>query len=363
MKTERNLKGKTVVVAMSGGVDSAVSAALLKEQGAKVVALFMKNWQELDDQGVCQSAKDFSDVTSVCEQLDIPYYSWDFVDQYRDLVFKKFIRDYRKGLTPNPDILCNKEIKFNVFFKKAKQLGADFVATGHYCQIKKRDGQYYLAKGLDQNKDQSYFLYAIDHHCLSEVLFPVGGMMKSEVRKKAKTLGLSVSLKKDSTGVCFIGERNFKKFLSQYIPSEKGVFKLENGQGRILGEHDGAYYYTIGQRKGLGLGGPGGPWFVIGKDMNKNEVYIGEGEDHPGLYANSLTASGVHYLGQWDHFPKHCQAKIRYRQKDQDCQVKLSGSSVEVKFEKSQRAITPSQSIVFYANNLCLGGAIIDARS
>ncbi len=280
---------KTVVIGMSGGVDSSVCAALLKEQGYKVIGLFMKNWEELDEHGVCQSSKEYADVISVCERLDIPYYSVDFIAEYRDQVFAHFVEEYKLGYTPNPDVLCNREIKFKVFFDKAMEMGADYLATGHYCQNGVVDGKHALIKGADPLKDQSYFLYTIKSEILEKVLFPVGNIPKTEVRKIAAKYDLATKEKKDSTGICFIGERNFKNFLSNYVTFTPGNF--ETLEGQIVGEHTGAVYYTLGQRKGLGLGGQGEPWFVVGKDMSRNVVIVERGEFHPHLYSDSLTAT------------------------------------------------------------------------
>ena len=351
-----------VIVGMSGGVDSSVCAAVLKEEGYKVVGLFMKNWEELDEHGVCQSSKEYADVVAVCEKLDIPYYSVDFIAEYKDQVFNQFIEEYKLGFTPNPDVLCNREIKFKVFFEKAMELGADFLATGHYCQSKEIDGEYRLLKGADPLKDQSYFLYTIKKDILKKVLFPIGHLPKTQVRALAKKFDLATKEKKDSTGICFIGERNFKNFLSNYVLFEDGNFETLNGD--IVGRHTGATYYTLGQRKGLGLGGQGEPWFVVGKDMSRNVVIVERGEFHPHMYADTLTATDLSFTsGQWTKsLPFKCKAKIRYRQKDQDCTVlKIEGDKIFVEFFKAQRAITKRQSVVFYDGDICLGGAMIES--
>jgi len=347
--------GKTVVVGMSGGVDSSVSALLLKQQGYHVIGLFMKNWDETDPvTGTCTSAEDFSDVEKVCTQLDIPYYGINFVAEYRDLVFKEFLEELKKGYTPNPDILCNKWIKFDVFLQKAKEVGADYVATGHYCQTNGRE----LLKGKDPQKDQSYFLHAIAGQTLEKVLFPIGGMEKSLVRWIAKEHNLAVFDKKDSTGICFIGERNFAKFLSQHIPMQPGEFQQLDG--KVVGRHHGACFYTLGQRRHLGLGGAGPRWFVLDKDMKKNVVYVERGE-HPRLFSQRLWADRVTWIsGRPPEFPLSCSAKVRYRQPDQTCTVQaLADGSLQVDFEQPQRAITPGQSVVFYQGNICLGGGTI----
>lgn len=350
---------------MSGGVDSAVSAYLLKEQGYKVIALFMKNWEESDENGICHAAADYEDVVAVCNKLQIPYYAVDFVKEYREQVFAHFLAEYEKGLTPNPDVLCNREIKFKVFWDKARELGADYLATGHYCQLREKEGHIYLAKGADVNKDQSYFLYMVKEDVLKNVLFPVGNLTKPEVRKIAKKLDLANKDKKDSTGICFIGERNFREFLSKYIQASPG--KFETTDGVAVGNHLGCAFYTIGQRKGLGLGGPGEPWFVLEKDIARNVVIVGRGEEHPLLYSSELVASEITWVS--DNFrinyPYNCKAKIRYRQADQEAMIFSSfgdGQSLLIKFKNPQRAITLGQSVVLYDGEICLGGGIITQK-
>ncbi len=348
---------KKVVVGMSGGVDSSVAAYLLKEQGYEVVGLFMKNWEEKNSEGICQSTADYEDAARVCDLLEIPIYSVNFVQEYWDLVFSHFIEELKQGYTPNPDILCNKEIKFSVFFEKAKSLGADFLATGHYCRTE--NGQ--LLKGLDPDKDQSYFLNAIKKEVLEHVLFPVGALPKREVRRIAKEQGLPTHSKKDSTGICFIGKRNFKEFISHYIPYHPGNF--ENLQGVVIGKHDGSAYYTVGQRKGLGIGGPGDAWFVVDKDVERNVVVVEQGFDHPALLASGVIAKELSFIDDKLslELPFHCRAKIRYRQEDQECVIEsIKGDTVTVSFSTPQRAITPRQSIVFYDGDVCLGGALIE---
>lgn len=357
---EKTIAETLVIVGMSGGVDSSVAALLLKEKGYKVVGLFMKNWEETDENGVCQSDKDYADVISVCEKLDIPYYAIDFIKEYREQVFSHFIKEYEDGFTPNPDILCNREIKFKVFFEKAMELGADFLATGHYCQTSEKNGRVFLKKGADPLKDQSYFLYTIKEKILKKILFPVGDMPKKKVRELAFKFDLSTKEKKDSTGICFIGERNFKNFLSQYVPFIAGNF--EKLDGSIVGRHTGASYYTLGQRKGLGLGGDGEAWFVVAKDMKRNVVIVERGELHPQLYADNLLATDLSFVaGEFQEIlPFKCHAKIRYRQKDQACTItKIEGDEIFVEFDEPQKAITPRQSIVFYDGDICLGGAMI----
>ncbi len=349
---------KTVIVGMSGGVDSSVAALILKKQGYNVIGMFMKNWEEEDENGVCQASKEFADVVKVCEKIDIPYYSVEFIKEYRDNVFAHFLTEYEQGHTPNPDILCNREIKFKVFYEKARELGADILATGHYCQT---DGSGRLLKALDGNKDQTYFLYAVKKSVLENVLFPLGGLQKNEVRAIAQEFGLATAAKKDSTGICFIGERNFKNFLSQYLPAKPGNFELLSGE--VVGQHDGCAFYTPGQRKGLGLGGQGEPWFVIGKDVLRNVVIVERGERHPAMYCDELTATDIDWIDP--NFvlkgDMRLKAKVRYRQADQECVVRvLEDGRLHVRFDIPQRAVTPRQSVVFYQGDVCLGGAMIE---
>lgn len=345
---------KTVVVGMSGGVDSSVSALLLKQAGYRVIGLFMKNWEEKDERGVCTSTKDYEDVIKVCETLDIPYYSVNFVKEYWDHVFTHFVEELKLGYTPNPDILCNREIKFKCFFDKALQLGADYLATGHYCQTE--NGA--LLKGLDPLKDQSYFLYTLKNEILKKVLFPIGHLEKTTVRALARAHGIPTAEKKDSTGICFIGKRDFKPFISQYISYQKGNF--ETLDGTVVGRHDGTAYYTIGQRKGLGVGGPGEAWFVVAKDVLRNVVVIEQGSDHPALYKQHIEATDITWVGAPPELPLSCTAKIRYRQADQACTItKIEGDRLFVSFDEPQRSVTPRQSIVFYQGALCLGGGMI----
>jgi len=344
----------TVVVGMSGGVDSSVTALLLKQQGYRVIGMFMKNWEEGEE---CPAGRDFADVARVCEEIDIPFYSVNFVQEYRDNVFSYFLQDLRAGHTPNPDILCNREIKFKIFLQKALDLGASFLATGHYSRIQEQQ----LLKAKDSNKDQSYFLYTLRKSILDKVLFPLGELEKPQVRALARDYGLSTSEKKDSTGICFIGKRDFRVFLSGYIAYQPGNF--ENSSGKVIGKHHGVAYYTIGQRKGLAIGGPGNAWFVVGKDVLRNVVIIEQGADHPNLYKQSLTATDITWISEEPPgpFPYCCQAKVRYRQADQPCTITHeSPSRLHVHFNSPQRAITPRQSIVFYQGDLCLGGAIIE---
>lgn len=344
----------TVVVGMSGGVDSSVAALLLKQQGYRVIGMFMKNWDEKDENGVCQSSHEYEDVVAVCEKIGIPYYSVNFVNEYWDNVFSHFIKEYEQGHTPNPDILCNKEIKFKVLMEKALELGGEFLATGHYCQT----DHVHLVKGADPGKDQSYFLYTIKSEILQKVLFPIGHLPKDEVRAIAKEYGLSVHDKQDSTGICFIGERNFKPFLSQYIKPNPGNF--ETPEGKVVGKHDGIAFYTIGQRKGMGIGGAGEAWFVVGKDVPRNVVIVAQGTRHPALFCDELEAAEATWVAETPTFPLKCTAKVRYRQPDQPCEItKIEGDKVWVRFDVPQRAVTPRQSVVFYQGTTCLGGAII----
>lgn len=351
----------TVVVGMSGGVDSSLSALLLKEQGYRVIGMFMKNWEELNSNGQCHSADDFADVVRVCEQIDIPYYSVNFVKEYWDNVFTHFLEDFRAGFTPNPDILCNREIKFKALLEKALELGADYLATGHYCQKRhSADGEYQLVKGVDGGKDQSYFLYTLSDKVLQKVLFPVGALPKTEVRKLAKKYNLSTAEKKDSTGICFIGKRDFKEFLSGYLPITPGNF--EDIHGTIVGQHDGTAYYTLGQRKGLKIGGPGDAWFVVGKDISRNVVIVAQGSSHPALFCDNLIASELSWVSSTGapKLPFTCSAKVRYRQEDQICTIeKIEEGKAYVTFPSPQRAVTAGQSIVFYEGDVCLGGGRI----
>jgi tRNA-specific 2-thiouridylase len=352
---------KTVVVGMSGGVDSSVVALITKLQGFKVVGLFMKNWDEITADGVCPADEDYQDVIKVCEKLEIPYYSVNFVKEYWDGVFEEFLSDYRQGFTPNPDVLCNREIKFKVFYQRAKLLGADFLATGHYCQLDRTGPKARLAKAIDQNKDQTYFLYAVQKEVFSDVLFPIGHLPKPKVRELAERFDLATKTKKDSTGICFIGERNFKNFLSQYIQGMKGNFV--DLKGKVLGTHDGVCFYTLGQRKGMGIGGPGDAWFVVAKNHEANQVILAQGQDHPALYADGLEARELNWLVEAPKGSFKCMAKVRYRQTEEPCTVTVDEGRVKVVFDRPQRAMTPRQSIVFYQESICLGGGIISEIS
>jgi tRNA-uridine 2-sulfurtransferase len=351
------MKKRIIAVGMSGGVDSSVSALLLKKAGHEVFGLFMKNWEEKD--GSCNSTQDFDDVAKVCSTLDIPYYTLNFCKEYRETVFSKFLEGYKKGATPNPDILCNREIKFNLFLKKAKELGADFLATGHYAQKEEKEGLFSLLKGNDSEKDQSYFLYTLNQEILRNVLFPIGHLKKSEVRQLAKEHSLSTATKKDSVGICFIGKREFRPFLGGFLGFSPGVF--ETLEGQVVGHHEGASLFTIGQRKGLAIGGKGEAWYVVGKDMSRNVVIVAQGENHPALFSNCLQASELSWIeGSIPSLPHKCNAKVRYRQKDQCCTIEsLHQELATISFSDPQRAVTELQSIVFYEGQKCLGGGII----
>ncbi len=344
---------KKVVVGMSGGVDSSVTALLLKQQGYQVIGLFMKNWEDLD--GTCTAARDYEDVVRVCDKIGIPYYTVNFVQEYWDGVFTQFLEELKSGYTPNPDVLCNREIKFKVFFQKALELGADYLATGHYARTE--GGR--LLKSVDGAKDQTYFLNTLKKEILEKVMFPIGHLDKGSVRAVAHTGNLATAAKKDSTGICFIGKRDFSQFLSRYIPYQKGNFETLAGQ--VVGEHQGTAFYTIGQRKGLKIGGPGQAWFVVSKDISRNVVYVEQGDDHPALYQSSLVGTEASWVcGEAPITPFQCQAKIRYRQADQECTIeRIENDKVFVSFKTPQRAVTPRQSIVFYAGEVCLGGALI----
>ncbi len=353
---------KTVVVGMSGGVDSSVTAALLKEQGYNVIGLFMHNWEEDDEDGCCTAVSDYEDVKRVCNKLDIPYYSVNFAKEYRERVFSYFLAEYSAGRTPNPDVLCNREIKFGPFLEYALKLGADYVATGHYCDIEHKNGVHYLLKAADQNKDQTYFLNQLNQSQLERVLFPLGKLQKPEVRRIANKYGFSTADKKDSTGICFIGERKFREFLKNFIPAKAG--KIVDLEGNVVGEHEGVMYYTLGQRRGLNLGGisgtNGGRWFVVDKDVKKNLLIVSHGDETP-LYSVSLEASTINWI---PNVPTEktfeCYAKFRYRQPEQKVKVTILNNLVKVDFFEPQRAVTPGQFVVFYNNNMCLGGGIIE---
>lgn len=355
-----------VVVGMSGGVDSSVSALLLKEAGYDVVGVFMKNWDDTSDDGVCTATEDYEDVAKVADEIGIPYYGINFEKEYWDRVFTYFLDEYKAGRTPNPDVMCNKEIKFKAFLDYADQLDADYIAMGHYAQVERdADGVTHMLRGADKGKDQTYFLSQLSQEQLAKSLFPIGHLQKKEVRAIAEKAGLATAKKKDSTGICFIGERNFRHFLSEFLPAQPG--KMMTKDGTIMGDHAGLMYYTIGQRSGLGIGGNSEnsePWFVIGKDISKNILYVGQGFNNPDLMATSLDASGMSFTNHGmykagDEF--HVTAKFRYRQADTGVTVKMtSDTAAQITFDEPVRAITPGQAVVLYDGAECLGGATID---
>ncbi len=355
------MEKKTVVVGMSGGVDSSVAALLLKKQGYRVIGLFMQNWEEQDKNGACTAEEDFNDVVRVCGLLEIPYYTVNFAAQYRERVFSYFLEEYKAGRTPNPDVLCNREIKFGPFKQYAKELGAEFIATGHYCGISHCDGVHRLLKARDKNKDQTYFLNQLKQEQLEGVLFPLADLDKSEVRAIAEQNGLATAQKKDSTGICFIGERNFKKFLQEYLPAKRG--KILSTDGEEVGEHEGIMYYTLGQRRGLDLGGRQGEtgrWFVVNKDVKYNILYVSHGDESP-LYSRGCSAEGFNFIPfapEQDQFK--CFAKFRYRQEEQGVTVKRTGKeTLDIIFDEPQRAVTEGQYAVLYDETQCLGGGVI----
>ncbi len=352
---------KRIVVGMSGGVDSSVAALLLKRQGFDVLGVFMKNWEEQDENGVCTATADYEDVRRVCDKIGIPYYTVNFAQEYRDRVFSYFLDEYRAGRTPNPDVLCNCEIKFKAFLNFALSLDASALATGHYARLDKTRG-IRLLRALDGNKDQTYFLAGLSAKQLERVIFPVGELLKGDLRRMAKETGLSTANKKDSTGVCFIGERNFKRFLMQYLPAQPG--DIVDVTGRKVGRHDGLMYYTLGQRRGLGIGGrsdgTGESWFVVGKDMARNLLIVQQGE-HEELYSTSLCADSISFIsGEAPAARFRCTAKFRYRQADVPVTVELDGGGCRVLFDAPERAVTPGQWVVFYDGMECLGGGVID---
>ena len=351
---------KSVVVGMSGGVDSSVSAALLIEHGYDVIGLFMKNWEEDDVDGECSAEQDLADTQEVCEMLRIPLETVNFSYEYWEKVFKGFLEELKSGRTPNPDIVCNVEIKFKEFPHWALRHGTDYVATGHYARISKNGDELKLLRGVDSDKDQTYFLYALASSALQRALFPIGDMTKFEVREKAKKLGLPVHDKKGSTGICFIGRRNFRSFVSNYLKSMTG--SIETPDGLVVGEHEGAMLYTIGQRTGLGIGGAGESWYVAQKDIERNVLIAVQGHDHPLLFSTTARASKLNWICGEVDLPLDVKAKVRYRGEDEPCRViPETENTVTVVFEHPLRAVTPGQSIVFYDDEVCLGGAVIDS--
>lgn len=355
---------KTVVVGMSGGVDSSVAALLLKEQGYNVIGLFMHNWEETDNTGHCTAEEDYADVRRVCAKIGIPYYSVNYSKEYKEKVFKEFLEEYAKGRTPNPDVLCNKEIKFGPFLEFANSIGADYIATGHYCKVSHENGVHRLLKAKDNNKDQTYFLNQLNQHQLEKILFPIGDMIKPDVRKIAEENDLITYNKKDSTGICFIGERNFRNFLKNYLPAKPGEIKDIKTE-KTVGKHEGLMYYTLGQRKGLGIGGRrdgnGQSWFVIGKDLKNNVLWVSQGEGDE-LFTDGLITYKVNWIPTLPTEKEFdCYAKFRYRQPDQKVKVTLlDNGNVKVDFYEKQRAVTPGQYVVFYNEKECLGGGVIE---
>ncbi|MBL8259358.1 MAG: tRNA 2-thiouridine(34) synthase MnmA [Candidatus Competibacteraceae bacterium] len=353
-----------IVVGLSGGVDSSVAALLLVEQGFEVHGVFMKNWEDSHESGYCSAAEDLEDARAVCETLDIPLHQVNFAADYQERVFRRFLDEYRKGRTPNPDTLCNTEIKFKAFLDHARRLGAHRIATGHYARCRLQDGRYALLKGRDAAKDQSYFLHGLDQAQLASAWFPLGDLNKRAVRERAAAAGLVTHDKKDSTGICFIGERPFREFLSRYLPAQPGPIRAADGE--LLGQHGGLMFHTIGQRQGLGIGGrregSGEPWYVAAKDLEHNTLIVAQGHDHPALFHRRLRASQPHWTaGFAPASPLRCQARIRYRQADQPCWLEIADETgLDVRFDSPQRAITPGQAVVFYLGDECLGGGVIE---
>jgi len=359
---------KNIIVGMSGGVDSSVTALQLLEQGHQVTGLFMKNWEEDDGTEYCTAMEDLADAQQVCDKLGIELKTVNFASEYWDEVFEVFLSEFKAGRTPNPDILCNKHVKFKAFLNYAiEDLGAEYIATGHYARVSEKDGEYFLLKGLDPNKEQSYFLYTLGQKALSKTLFPIGHLCKPEIRAMAKKAGFDNHKKKDSTGICFIGERKFKEFLQRYLPTQPG--EIRTPEGKYIGQHHGLMYYTFGQRQGLGIGGvkdaPDEPWYVLEKDLKNNVLIVGQGHDHPLMLHNTLEAAQLDWCSNRPLTETiRCAAKTRYRQADQDCIVEpLNSGRVKVRFDQQQRAITPGQSVVFYDGDVCLGGGIIESKS
>ncbi|MBT9612070.1 MAG: tRNA 2-thiouridine(34) synthase MnmA [Burkholderiales bacterium] len=346
-----------VVVGLSGGVDSSVAALLLKRQGYEVIGLFMRNWE---DDAECPAKQDFLDVLAVAEVIGIEVEAVNFAQEYKERVFSYFLREYQAGRTPNPDVLCNSEIKFKAFLEHALALGASKIATGHYARVAERQGEFALLKAQDSAKDQTYFLYRLNQMQLSKTLFPLGELLKPEVREIARAANLPTHAKKDSTGICFIGERDFRAFLSRYLPKQPG--EMETPDGRCVGQHEGLMYYTLGQRQGLGIGGQGEPWFVAGKDMQRNVLIVVQGHEHPLLLHDTLVAQDLNWIAhRAPDATRPYAAKTRYRQQDAPCHItQLAHDQLALKFDAAQWAVTPGQSVVMYDGETCLGGGIID---
>jgi tRNA-specific 2-thiouridylase len=365
---------KKIIVGMSGGVDSSVAALLLLEQGYDVEGLFMKNWEEDDDEDYCAAATDLKDASTICDRLNIKLHTINFSSEYWDRVFQHFLDEYSAGRTPNPDILCNREIKFRAFLEHAIDLGAEKIATGHYARTRLHNNKTQLLRGIDSNKDQSYFLHALNQYQLSHAMFPIGEYDKTQIRELAKENDLVTHDKKDSTGICFIGERRFSTFLEKFLPARPG--EIQSVEGAHIGEHNGLMYYTLGQRKGLGIGGlkesDEDPWYVVEKDLINNVLKVAQGHNHPAMFNNTLETGQINWIEQAEadidsrSKPENATltAKIRYRQQDQNCALtKIDNEKYKVRFEQAQRAITPGQSIVFYQNEVCLGGGVIEAMN
>lgn len=353
-----------VMLGISGGVDSSVAALLLQQANYEVEGLFMQNWEEDDRSGPCTTDADRKDAVAVCGRLGIPFHARNFAAEYWDGVFEHFLAEYRAGRTPNPDVLCNREIKFKTFLDEARALGADKIATGHYARVDCLDGHFRLLRAVDGSKDQTYFLHALGQQQLAATLFPVGEIEKSRVREMAREAALPTHAKKDSTGICFIGERDFRQFLTQYIPARPG--EMRSPEGQLIGEHQGVMYYTLGQRNGLGIGGRqntgGEPWYVVGKDVANNVLFVAQGGENHWLHSSRLTAESPTWVAGTPPAQEfRCTAKTRYRQQDQGCVVSVHHDHVEIRFDDPQRAVTPGQSVVFYAGEECLGGAVISA--
>lgn len=348
-----------IVVGMSGGVDSAVAAWLLKEQGHEVTGLFMKNWEDDDEEGFCPAKQDLQDVLATADVIGIDVEGVNFAREYRERVFAYFLAEYGAGRTPNPDVLCNSEIKFRAFLDHALSLGADTIATGHYANVT-HAARHLLSKAVDQSKDQSYFLHRLSQEQLGKTLFPLGGLPKKDVRELARQIDLPVAEKKDSTGICFIGERPFRAFLERYLPRRPG--EMRTPDGKLVGEHDGLMYYTIGQRQGLQIGGPGEPWFVAGKDLERNQLIVVQGRDHPALYSQRLRACAASWVVEPPAAGQLLAAKTRYRQPDAPCRlISIENDAFELEFAVPQWAVTPGQAAVLYDGAICLGGGVIEA--